>query len=356
MAKEALLPHHSYPNRMENMTRKAFRLGAVTFIAAALSGEAVAQNFCFQTAEFLNGACRDEVESAFLVSRATCVNISDRGERSLCEREGRTARTRGRRICQLQRQLRRDTCDLVGQDRFDPIFDPADFETNFSTSRNDFFPLAIGNRSRFEDEEDRVRTVEVLGETRLVGGVTCVVVDERLFLDGVLFEENLGSFAQATNGAVFRCGRQVRGFASFEGDVPGTPELVRTEGSFRAGRNRAKTRYRFSVGCGRRRRVLRVLRPRHRRGRRLEVLSTSFSFGDAGNLDRFVPRRLADLLCAAGDCVVTRRFSLLAPRIETLRFFARGVGMFLEVNPESGETLQLTDCNFDPRCSSLPRP
>jgi hypothetical protein len=195
----------------------------------------------------------------------------------------------------------------------------------------------------------------VLGQTRLVEGVTCVVVDERLFLDGFLFEENLGSFAQATNGAVFRCGRQVRGFASFEGDVPGTPELVRTEGSFRAGRNRAKPGIVFPSVAAEGDVFFESFAPGTAEDV-VEVLSTSFSFGDAGNLDRFVPRRLADLLCAAGDCVVTRHFSLLAPRIETLRFFARGVGMFLEVNPESGETLQLTDCNFDPRCSSLPRP
>jgi hypothetical protein len=39
-----------------------------------------------------------------------------------------------------------------------------------------------------------------------------------------------------------------------------------------------------------------------------------------------------------------------------LRFFAPGIGMFLEVNPESEEFLQLADCNFDPRCSDLPRP
>jgi hypothetical protein len=338
------------------MTRKAFWLGAVTFIAtAALSGEAAAQNFCLQTAEFLNGACRNEVEGAFLVSRATCVNISDRSERSLCDREGRAARTRGRRICQLQRELRRDTCDLVGQDRFDPIFDPASFETNFSTSGNDFFPLAIGNRSRFEDEEGRIRTVEVLGDTRLVEGVTCVVVDERLFLDGNLFEENVGSFAQATNGAVFRCGRELRGFASFDGDVPGTPELVRMDGSFRAGRDRAKPGIVFPSVASEGDAFFESFAPGNAEDV-VEVLSTNFSFGDDGNLDRFVPRRLADLLCEAGDCVVTRNFSLLAPRIETLRFFARGIGMFLEVNPESRQILQLTACNFDPRCSSLPNP
>jgi hypothetical protein len=340
------------------MTRYAFSVGALTLIAGlAIPDRAAAQNFCSRTAEFLNDACRNEIDARFFVARAVCVNVSDRGERSLCDRQARAARTRGRRTCRLQWTLRRDVCDLLGQDRFDPVFDPASFETDFSNlpNPNEFFPLAIGNASRFEDEEGRVRIVEVLGETRLVDGVTCVVVNEQLFQEGDLVEDTLGSFAQARDGAVWRCGEEVRGFASFDGDDPQRPELVRIDGSFRAGFDGARPGIvlrsspvegdtffeAFALGSAE---------------RVVEILSTDFSSGSDDDFDRFVPSRLASLLCDAGDCVVTRNFSLLDPGLETLRFFAPDIGLFLEVNPETRESMQLTDCNFDPRCDDLPRP
>jgi hypothetical protein len=57
-----------------------------------------------------------------------------------------------------------------------------------------------------------------------------------------------------------------------------------------------------------------------------------------------------------GDCVVTRNFSLLEPGVIERKYYARGIGVFLEVKPGSGEVVQLTGCNFDDRCASLPAP
>jgi len=66
-------------------------------------------------------------------------------------------------------------------------------------------------------------------------------------------------------------------------------------------------------------------------------------FGKDPELDELVPRKLAKLLCN-GDCIVTRNFSQIEP------------GVFLEVEPESGEVVRLVKCNVDPRCASLPQP
>ena len=41
------------------------------------------------------------------------------------------------------------------------------------------------------------------------------------------------------------------------------------------------------------------------------MLSTSYGFGSDPQLDAFVPQALAELLCAAGDCVVTGEFKPL---------------------------------------------
>ena len=88
-----------------------------------------------------------------------------------------------------------------------------------------------------------------------------------------------------------------------------------------------------------------------------QILSTTYAYGKNAELDRLVPRRLAERFCA-GDCVVTKNFSLLEPGIFSRKYYARGIGVFLEVetDPETETVSQLVDCNFDPRCSALPTP
>jgi predicted acyltransferase (DUF342 family) len=86
-----------------------------------------------------------------------------------------------------------------------------------------------------------------------------------------------------------------------------------------------------------------------------EILSTTYKFGDNPDLDQLVPQQLADRLCSAGDCVVTKNFSLLEPGISARKYYARGIGTFLEVESE-GDVIQLVSCNFNDKCQNLPQP
>ena len=54
------------------------------------------------------------------------------------------------------------------------------------------------------------------------------------------------------------------------------------------------------------------------------------------------------------DCIVTRDFSPLEPDAEERKYYAPGIGMFLEVDPETGDIVQLVDCSFDVVCDMLP--
>jgi hypothetical protein len=38
------------------------------------------------------------------------------------------------------------------------------------------------------------------------------------------------------------------------------------------------------------------------------------------------------------------------------KYYAAGIGFFLEVKPDTGEVVQLVGCNYDPRCARLPQP
>ena len=46
--------------------------------------------------------------------------------------------------------------------------------------------------------------------------------------------------------------------------------------------------------------------------------------------------------------------SLLDPSAFERKYYARGVGKFLETKPEEGAFVPLVGCNVDPRCDALP--
>jgi len=134
-----------------------------------------------------------------------------------------------------------------------------------------------------------------------------------------------------------------------------TPELVEIEGSFKAGRDRDKPGIIFLASP----KPGDVYREEFSLGNAeddTEVLSTDYAFGRDTELDHFVPQQLAERFCA-GDCVVTKNFSLLEPGVVSRKYYARGIGVFLEVEDvENGGTTQLVNCNFDRRCRNLPAP
>ena len=49
-------------------------------------------------------------------------------------------------------------------------------------------------------------------------------------------------------------------------------------------------------------------------------------------------------------------FTPIEPDAFGRKYYARGIGLFLEVDPEDGDVVQLVDCNFDARCAALPTP
>jgi hypothetical protein len=87
-----------------------------------------------------------------------------------------------------------------------------------------------------------------------------------------------------------------------------------------------------------------------------EVLSTTYAFGNNSELDQFVPQQLAELLCSGGDCVVINEFTPIEPGVSGREYYAPGIGLFLDVKPDTGEVVQLVNCNFDDRCEDLPTP
>ena len=309
--------------------------------------------FCSATAQAEFHACGNGVLDDYWIALAICINESDNKDRAECVQEARASRTEANQLCRDQLEGRGDACSELGEHRYDPEFEPALFEKNFANlaNPNRYFPLAIGSQWEFRSATQSTK-VQVLNETKLIDEVRCVVVRDEVREDGALIESTNDWFAQAKDGTVWYCGEETSEFESFQGDRPMKPERVSIDGSFKAGRDGDKPGIIFQANPLKGQFYVEEASLGNAEDA-TEILSTNYAFGKNPKLDELVPRKLAKLLCS-GDCVVTRNFSLLEPDVFERKYYAPGIGVFLEVEPESGEVVRLVKCNVDPRCALLP--
>jgi hypothetical protein len=312
--------------------------------------------FCTATALALSVSCRSEVKDDYFRAKSLCINLDEAEERAACLVEATNAGVEAHETCRDQRAARRQLCNALGESRYDPDFDPAAFDDDFENPShpNPYFPLTIGNRWEFAGGDETIR-VEVRDETKNIEGVTCIVVNDRVEVDGLVVEDTDDWYGQAKDGSVTYCGEIASNFEVFEGDDPADPELVDVDGSWKAGRDGDLPgtqmlavpvpgdvyRQEFSPGNAE---------------DAARVLSNSYGYGSDPALDDFVPQALATHLCSTNDCVVTSEFTPLEPGTFQRKYYAPGIGLFLEVNPGSGSAVSLVDCNFHAKCAELPAP
>lgn len=290
------------------------------------------QNYCSQTAALVLGSCEAGARSDFRLAVADCVNVSDQQERDQCLEDAVRARGNDLQSCQQQLQARLDVCDQVGQDRYDPQIDPADFVNPLAIGQgvqpNPYFPLVPGTQWVYEatsrddagEEVTETITVTVTEETKLIEGVTCIVVTDVAMEDDQVVESTNDWYAQDMDGNVWYFGEISKNFETFEGDNPENPELVNLEGSWKAGRDSAKPG------------ILIPAEPQEG-----EIIRQEVALGTAEDLVEIVSLTGTETSPAAscdGDCLVTRDFSPLEPGISEEKYYAPGVGLILEVDNE----------------------
>jgi hypothetical protein len=337
----------------------AAALGLVLAVAAraqAHEGPNRRPKFCTATARAMLQACQSEGYDDYAKSIAICINEGDPGDRASCGADARSARDEHAALCVDQFDARREICRSVGEGRYDPAFDEANFVTDFTNPRtaNPYLPLAIGNTWDYAGPTETDH-IEVLGDTKRIDDVTCLVVRDQVSHDGFVAEDTDDWFALAHDGDVWYCGEEVKEYEIFDGDQPQHPELVSLGGSFKVDRDGAKPGI-FVLAAPVEGRVFRQEFALGTAEDVVEVLATDYVFGEDDELDELVPEALADYLCGAGGCFVTRDFTPIEPGSFERKYYAPGIGVFLETNPEAGTASQLVGCNFDPRCAALPTP
>lgn len=309
--------------------------------------------FCSATAQAESRACGNETLDDYWIAVGICINESDARDRAACFADAKAARDEANTLCAEQRKARMQLCGSIGEARYDPEFEAKDFDKDFSnlSNPNPYFPLGIGNQWEFRSATQSIK-VQVLNATKLIDDVRCIIVRDEVREKEVLIEGTNDWFAQAKNGTVWYCGEETATFDTFKGDRPMTPELVSNDGSFKAGRDGDKPGIIFPAAPAPGQLYIEESSLGNAEDV-AQVVSVNYAFGRNAQLDRLVPGRLARLLCT-GNCVVTRNFSLLEPDVFELKYYAPGIGVFLEVDPASGEVVRLVKCNVDPRCASLP--
>jgi hypothetical protein len=326
---------------------------AVIMCGAFTAPSAQTGGYCTQTADTLLDACKASVLDDTGVGKAVCINLADTNARQSCLDDLDDSRAEAAQLCEDQHDTRLAACGVLGEDRYDPDFRPARFDNPKRPSKpNPYFPLGVGKHWEYRSAT-QVNTVDIVNETKRIAGVDCIVFQDRVYEGGFIFEATNDWYVPGKDGSVWYFGEETEDFETFKGDNPVRPELVSIDGSFKAGRDGAKPgiialasphvgdAYLEEFSLGNAEDVT-------------EVLSTTYSYGHDPVLDEGVPAVLAQRFCA-GNCVVTKDYSLLEPGLFARKYFARGVGTILEVE-NTGEVVQLVKCNFDSRCANLPTP
>jgi len=310
--------------------------------------------FCSATAQAVFRACSNQTLDDYWIAIGICINESEGGDRAECFTNLKESHKEATDECAAQLEARNALCKKVGEGRYDPEFEPKDFDADFRnlTNPNPYYPLTIGSRWEYRSA-DETNVVQVLNRTKLIDEVHCIVVRDEVFVDGVITEGTNDWFAQAKDGNVWYCGEETAEFETFKGDMPKKPELVNIDGSFKADRDGDKPGIIFLANPTPGQVYIEEMSLGNAEDA-TQILSVDYSYGKNPKLDQLVPAKLAQLLCKK-NCVVTRNFSPLEPDVVERKYYAPGIGVFLETAPQTGEVTRLVKCNVDPRCAQLPQ-
>jgi hypothetical protein len=201
----------------------------------------------------------------------------------------------------------------VGDEPYEPTIDPADFVAQID---NQYLPFTPGTtliyEGESEDEKERIE-VEVTHETREILGVTCVVVRDRVWVDGELVEDTFDWYAQDKDGNVWYFGEDSKEYEN--------GEVVSTEGSWESGVDGAKPgilmKADLQVGDAYRQEYY-----EDEAEDMAEILSldesVSVTYGDFEN------------------CLKTQEWTPLEPDVVEEKYYAPGIGVVLEVAVKGG--------------------
>jgi len=292
--------------------------------------------FCSTTARVAYKACTHAVKDDYWISVGNCTNLSDPDDRSECLADARTELKETGRLCKDQKAARLEICEELGEAPYDPQIDPdhfVDFERVIEGEEdftpNEYFPLVPGSTREYlaKDEDGMVIErilVEIMEATKEILGVNCLVIRDRVWEideegEEELIEDTYDWYAQDLIGNVWYFGEIVLNFED--------GELDNLEGSWKAGKGFDKAG------------ILMLADPYEE-----DIYRQEFALANAEDMGEVISVTGSATVPGAscdGDCVVTRDWTPIEPDVEENKYYAPGIGVILEVNPENGERVEL---------------
>ncbi len=290
---------------------------------------------CSSAAVAMMQACAVDVIDDLFESTAICQDIADDNDRADCTADIELNKTESEEECGDVFDARLALCADLNDAAHDPMFGPA-FATNFvnpldiggMVPANPWFPLVTGNRWVYAGGGETIEVV-VTDETKLIDGVTCVVVIDTVSEDGAALEITGDWYAQDLAGNVWYCGEISRNYEIFAGDVPEEPELVDIDGSWKAGRDGAEPGILlpFAPVVG-------------------ETMRQEIAYGEAEDVitvESLTETEAAHGGACIGNCLMTSDYTPLEPGVSENKFYAPGIGMIAEVDPATGDRVELME-------------
>jgi len=198
---------------------------------------------CSIHAKLLLGACFADRTDDFLVHIADCAYVTSEEDEKDCRADAREDRADKANECRDVFDARRELCELLGEERFDIDFDPADFvdpnDIGDGVAPNPYWPLTEGH-THVILADGEVTVVTATDEVVDVGGLPCRVIRDLVFEES----EEMGEieydavevtqdwYGQHINGDTIYCGENT--YEIEDGLIDNT------DGSFANGTDRAR--------------------------------------------------------------------------------------------------------------------
>ena len=291
---------------------------------------------CERSARDMARSCQFEASEELNVHRANCRQFQSEADRQACRDEARSERQEALQTCGEQLEARKDTCALLGENRYvDPLLDgaitfidPNDIGDG-GLANNPYVILEAGHTHVLSSEDELV-IVYATEEVRDIQGVLCrVVIDFALEEE---FDEDEGEFdytpieitddwfAQDIHNNVYYCGEVAR---NFEDGV-----LRDLDGSFEGGIDFAKAGF------------LTLAMPAIGQAHRQE-----YALGEAEDIVQYLDLTATPTEDEGGDvpgfpcadaCLKTFDFTPLEPESTEFKYYLPNVGFVLAIGLEDG--------------------
>ena len=277
------------------------------------------ENACSTTALALRFASLSDAQSDFFVGAANCLNDPE-ANFGVCLFDLIKELGEANNEANQQYTARLHVCKLLGEDPYDPDIKPKDFSSKIT---NTYFPFKAGRTLVYEKkgssatETERI-TITLLKGTVEIDGVECAQVRDLVEIGGEVCEDTTDFYAQDKKGNVWYFGEVAKNFED--------GFLDNLDGSWRTGKDDAKPG------------ILMQAKPKFCDTYRQEFLANEAE--DVATVIGF-NRTVTVPAGTFKNCLETEDFTPLEPGVRERKFYAPGIGLVLEVNPETKERTEL---------------